>query len=218
MRQEIEITVPTGWNDVTLRKYLELQKDLEAYKDEKDAQNDVLLYHLCGIEPTLLHSLSTESYGELIRAVEDLFQSQSEYDIQPIIKVGDTEYGFEPNLSKMPYGLYVDISKFESLTIDSNWAKIMSMLYRPITKRTGDSYLTEPYTGFVNEDLWLNRGMDIHFGALFFFVRLLKDLVNSTQKSLMQNPEIPPNIKSILEKSGKLIRQSLNSQEEIYKR
>jgi hypothetical protein len=92
------------------------------------------------------------------------------------------------------------------------------MLYRPITKRTGDSYLTEPYTGFVNEDLWLNRGMDIHFGALFFFVRLLKDLVNSTQKSLMQNPEIPPNIKSILEKSGKLIRQSLNSQEEIYKR
>jgi hypothetical protein len=218
MRKQFEVTIPEGWKDITLKQYLELQKDLETYKDDEDAIKDVLLYRLCGIEPSDIKTLSMQSRITLDNEIQNLFNKSEEQGLQPIVKIGDTEYGFEPNLSQMSYGSYVDISKFDNLAIDSNWAHIMSILYRPIVKKQFDSYLVEPYEGYINENIWLNQTMDIHFGAYFFFVHLLRDLVNSTLNSLMQTSEIPPNIKSILQKSGKLIQQSLNLQEEISKK
>jgi hypothetical protein len=53
--------------------------------------------------------------------------------------------------------------------------------------------------------------MDVHFGALFFFVLLLRDLPNYILKSMMDTEILPPNIKSILERSGEIIAASYNS-------
>jgi len=80
----------------------------------------------------------------------------------------------------------------------------------------GDTYEIAPYnTKNVDWKMWEDVGMDVHFGALFFFVRLSIDLLNSTLKSLTESPEIHPNIKSILARSGQLIQQSLNWQKAI---
>jgi hypothetical protein len=57
--------------------------------------------------------------------------------------------------------------------------------------------------------------MDIHFGALFFFVRLLTVLPSAILNSLKELPEIPHNIKSILATSGKTTQHLSNSPEEI---
>jgi hypothetical protein len=86
----------------------------------------------------------------------------------------------------------------------------MNILYRPVIKKQGDMYQIKPYT--INEDdtKWLSVGMDKHFGALFFFVHLSTDLFNSILKSTMEM-ELPPNIKSILERSGNLIPQFTTS-------
>jgi hypothetical protein len=81
----------------------------------------------------------------------------------------------------------------------------MSILYRPVTSKVGSLYEIKPYDADGKEELFLEVGMDVHFGALFFFVRLLTDLPNYILKSLMEGAEIPHNIKSILEKSGKTI-------------
>jgi hypothetical protein len=105
----------------------------------------------------------------------------------------------------MAYGAYLDIAKYDTFTIDENWAKIMSILYRPVIGKTGALYEIKTYDGYIDEDKFLEVPMDVHFGSLFFFVRLLTDLPNSIQKSLMDTEEIPHNIKSILEKSGKII-------------
>jgi hypothetical protein len=53
--------------------------------------------------------------------------------------------------------------------------------------------------------------MDVQFGALFFFVNLLMDLLSGTLKSLKVE-ELPPNIKLILEKSGEITKRLLNLQ------
>jgi hypothetical protein len=66
----------------------------------------------------------------------------------------------------------------------------------------------------MREEMFLNVGMDIHFGALFFFVNLLMDLLNSILNSTMAK-DIHPNIKQILERSGQLIPHSLTSPVEI---
>jgi hypothetical protein len=131
----------------------------------------------------------------------------TELPLQRIIEVDGKKYGFEPNLSKMTYGAYLDITKYDTFTIDDNWAKIMAILYRPITTKVGELYSIKAYTGMESEEPFLKLGMDIHFGALFFFVHLSKVLPSSILKSLTDSEKLPHNIKSILAASGKVMEQ-----------
>ena len=210
MVKEITLTIPTDWSSVTLKKYLTLQKDMSNYADDEEAQTALMLSHLCGLNAEYINSLSIEDYNSVRIALEG-FVNDTEYPLQKIIKVDGKEYGFEPNLSQMAYGAYVDISKFGQLTIDDNWSKIMSILYRPVTDKKGDMYSIEAYKGEIDDKLFLSVNMDVQFGALFFFVNLLTDLLSGTLKSLKVE-ELPPNIKLILEKSGEITKRLLNLQ------
>lgn len=209
MRKELEISVPTTWAGINLKKYLELQAALENYKDDEEAQVAAMIYHICGIDPKLLQKISAESFVEIKKALEG-FLDEPKIDLIKTIKINTIEYGFEPNLSQMSYGAYVDITKYNTISIDENWANIMSILYRPIERKQGDNYTIKPYDGKLNPDLWLSVGMDVHFSCLFFFVNLLKDLLNSTLKSTIAKTELPANYKQTLEKSGEVMQRLLN--------
>jgi hypothetical protein len=212
MVKEITLTIPTDWSGVTLKKYLTLQKDMKNYGDDEEAQTALMLSHLCGLNAEYINSLSIEDYNT-VRLTLEGFINNTEYPLQKIININGKEYGFEPNLSQMSYGAYVDISKFGQLTIDDNWPKIMSILYRPIVNKKGDMYTIEGYKGDIDDKLFLGVTMDVQFGALFFFVNLLTDLLSATLKYLKVTG-LPPNIKSILEKSGEITKRLLNLQTE----
>ena len=111
----------------------------------------------------------------------------------------------------MSYGAYADITSYDTITIDKNWAKIMSILYRPIVDRVGDKYRIQSYTGEINDTLFLETDMETNWGALFFFVHLQTDLLSATLKSLKVT-ELPPSMQSIFRRSGEVIPQLLNSQ------
>lgn len=210
MVKELTLTIPTDWAGVSLKKYLTLQKDLSNYADNEEAQTALMLSHLCGLDAEYLNSLAIEDYNKIKYALEG-FVNDTDLPLQKIIKVNGKEYGFEPNLSQISYGAYVDVSKFGELTINDNWAKVMSILYRPIVDKKGDMYSIESYKGEIDDKLFLEVSMDVHFGCLFFFVNLLTDLLSGILKSLKVE-EVPPNIKSILEKSGEITKRLLNLQ------
>jgi hypothetical protein len=217
MKKKITIEVPNGWNDVTLKKYLALHADMDNYKANEEAQTALLLHHLCNLSPDYLKGLGTESYNKLRNELLN-FSKPEELELQRFIFIDGIEYGFEPNLSNITYGAYADITQYDAVTIDKNWAKVMSILYRPVIKKIGDMYEIETYTGKIDEEMWLKQTMDKHFGALFFFVNLSMDLLKDTLKSLTQTTEIPANIKSVLVKSGEHMQQSLNLPTETLKR
>ena len=210
MVKELTLNIPTSYEDITLKKWLELQREMENYKDNDEAVNALILYHLCGLPVEYVKGLDVNSYTTIISEL-NTFLSKTDLELQRFVTIDGIEYGFEPNLSTMTYGLFVDITKFETFTIDNNWAKIMNMLYRPVVNKKGNTYSIKPYT--INDDYkkWLSVGMDIHFGCLFFFLNLLIDLSNSTLKS-MTEAEQNPNFKSILQRSGNLIHQYTNLQ------
>jgi len=202
----IELTVPTKWSAVTLEKYLALQRDIKVYGEEQEGYVACLMHHLVGLSPQYINQLDTETF---VAIKNDLvgFMATTELPLQRIIEVDGKKYGFEPNLSKMAYGAYLDITKWDTFTIDDNWAKIMAILYRPIKGKVGELYTIEAYTGKESEEPFLKLGMDIHFGALFFFVHLSKVLPSFILKSLTDSVTLPPNIKSILAESGKVTEQ-----------
>jgi hypothetical protein len=208
MKKEIELTIPTDWAGVTLKKYLALRADIETYKDDEEAVSAVMLLHLCGLQPNYLKSLPLDTYNE-IKSTLTNFINNIELPLQKFITIDGIEYGLEPNLSKMAYGAYADITKYKTLEINNDWASIMNILYRPVKRKKGDYYEIDTYTGNTDADKFLNVGMDVHFGTLFFFLNLSTDLLTSILNSTKLQ-ETHPNIKSILERSGQLIQQSLN--------
>ncbi len=210
MKQTLTIEIPTSWKDVTLKQYLAMQADLENYRDDEEAQTALMLHHLCKLQPEYLKGLSADAYN-LLKAKLGEFVSPDNIELKRFLTIGGKEYGFEPNLSKMAYGAYADITQWDTITIDKNWAKIMDILYRPVTKKKGDRYQIESYTGEIDEAKWLDVDMETHWGTLFFFVHLQRDLLNATQKYL-KGMELPPNIKSTLVKSGEVMQRLLNLQ------
>ena len=210
MQKQIELKIPTGYEDITLRKWLELQNDLKNYEGDEEATTAVLLLHLCGLSPEYLTGISLDDYN-LLKYELMGFIGKTDLELQRFIKIGDVEYGFEPNLSNMAYGAYADITKFGQITIDSNWAKIMNILYRPVETKSMGNYSISKYEGSKGEAKWLDVPMSIHFGALFFLFNLLTDLLSATLKYSMKE-EVHPQYKQILERSGEAILQLLSSQ------
>lgn len=208
MRKTLTLEIPTSWKDVTLGKYLALQNDLENYKDDEEAQTALMLHHLCGLDAQYLKSLSAESYNK-VRSKLNEFISPENIELTQFITIDGIEYGFEPNLSKMSYGAYADITQYDTIQIDKNWAKIMSILYRPVTKKQKERYDIQTYDGNIDEAKWLNVDMEVHWGALFFFVHLQMDLLKGILSSLKEE-EVPASMRSILARSGELMQQSLS--------
>ena len=209
MVKELTLNIPTSYSGITLKKWLELQKELENYKDNPEAITAVIFYHLCGLDPLELKGLSLDDYTN-IKAEIEAFIGETQLPLQKFVTIDGVEYGFEPNLSQMTYGAYVDITKFDTFTIDKNWQKIMNILYRPIERKKGDMYSIKSYIPIEDDDKWLDVGMDVHFGALFFFVHLSTDLLSSILKSTMEM-ELPHNIRQILERSGEVMQPFTSS-------
>jgi hypothetical protein len=213
MKKEIKIEVPNDYSAITLQKYLRMQKDLKVYEDSEEAKLATMFYHLCNVEPGVLSKLDANTFIQIKNQLMS-FVSQDKFDLIPFVDINGVKYGFEPNLSEIAYGAYVDIAKYENLVIDENWEKIMAILYRPVVKEVGKLYDIAPYTGKEPTEHWNEVNMNVHLGCLFFFINLSKVLLKNILKSLTQREEIPANIKSILEKSGDVINRLSLSQEE----
>jgi hypothetical protein len=208
MVKEIELSVPTSWADISLKKYLEYTKELKNYEDDEEAQTAITLFHLCGLDPMYLKRLAVDDYATIRHQLAQ-FIGNTEFPLERIVTIDNVEYGFEPNLSEMSYGAYVDITQYKELTIDENWAKIMNILYRPIVEKDKKYHTIERYAGDTHYERWLDVPMSIHFGTLFFFASLSMDLLKSTQKYLMAK-ELPQDINLILERSGEIIQRSIS--------
>jgi hypothetical protein len=207
MKKELKIQVPNDYSAITLRKYIELQKDLKTYADDEDALLAALFWHLCDVDAHTLQKVDKQTIDKIKEQLW-AFLGKTEYPLHRTVMIGEVEYGFEPNLSKMSYGAYVDISKYDGINMDENWAKVMSILYRPVTRKMGALYDIQQYDGTIDEEKWLDVPMSVHFGTYFFFIYISKELVTDILNSSMQMEEMPPSIKSILVKSGELIKQS----------
>lgn len=217
MKQQLTIEVPKDWSAVTLRDYLKLKRDLETYKDNDEATIACLFHHLAHFPLEYLQQLDIDTYIAIKNDLVSFFNN-IQLPLRRVITIDGKRYGFEPNLSQIPYGAYLDISKYDALEINEKWAEIMSILYRPLVKESGALYDIQQYKGEIDGEKFLDVTMDVHWGALFFFNDLWKDLLKNTQKSLMEElagMDLPPKLKQILLENGKDIQALSNLHKEM---
>jgi hypothetical protein len=213
MKKEIEIRVPRDWNGITLKKYLQLKRDLDVYGGEEMGYLATLLYHLCGVGTDVLPQLPMDIINSIHKDLSG-FLSKNDLPLIPTFQLDGKMWGIEPNLSQMAYGMYLDITRFDTIQVDENWVEIMNILYRPIKSKTVKLYELEPYTAQDNRDILINAPMDVVWGAYFFFLHTSTDLLQSILNSLKEVEHLPNTLQD-LAKNGEAINLLLNSQEEM---
>jgi len=213
MKKEIEIRVPKNWNGITLKKYLQLKRDLDVYGNEDMGYLATLLYHLCGVGTDILPQLPMEIINSIHKDLSG-FLSNNDLPLVPTFQLDGVLWGIEPNLSQMAYGMYLDITRFDTIQVDENWVEIMNILYRPIKSKSIKLYELEPYTAKDNKKILINAPMDVVWGAYFFFLHTSTDLLKNILNSLREEEHLPNTLLDLV-KNGEAISQLFNSQEEM---
>lgn len=208
MKQELLITAPKSWRGITLRQYLAWQRALRDYPEA--GEETITLAYLCGLPPEHIHSIPANTLSDLRNGLS--FLGDTNIPLQKIIQLEGKEWGFEPNLSQMAYGAYLDLTKTGEWNLDDKWSDKMNILYRPVTKRAGSLYEIQPYGKEYPKPDWNEVTMDIHWGAYTFFFTICRDLLKDTLKS-MKEGETLALIKSALEKNGEDIQAFMKSLE-----
>jgi hypothetical protein len=182
---EINIRIPESWQDVTLQQYLKFYNAMKPYDGAEEYTTKIVelaAYYLCNIDANTLNRLPLDTFNEIAKSILDLINSGKKQELVKSFQIGDTKYGFVTNLDQMTYGEYVDLVTY-SKDVYENAALMCSILYRPILQEDKGQYRIQDYKG-TNENqielFYQKLTMDIIFGALGFFLRLQKDLLNST--------------------------------------
>ena len=114
-----------------------------------------------------------------VRAIVDILVDllQSKPDHVERFKIGETEFGFIPDLDDMSLGEYIDLDNNASQW--QNMHVAMNVLYRPIKTSKLGKYNIEDYN-VKNPEAMKDMPLGAAIGSLFFFYNLGIELANHT--------------------------------------
>ena len=183
MNNEIKISIPTSWEDIKLKDFQ------RYYKIEEPTSNDMLEVFL-GLNSNHIRTLEAGSVNELIQSVSSVLSLPTEH-LKLIHRVDN--YGLIPNMDKMSYGEYLDLTEWLKDWDNMNMA--MEVLYREVieekTNKKGlNQYLIEKYdTDKVDGIRGGEMTMDVVFSVVFFFQILTEQLLIHTPNYIKREME-----------------------------
>ena len=161
---------------------------------------DLTLGHLMVLETTddpvkRVQAVTGLSFAELRRMPQalimeanahlDILQKQEVAKHLTTFELNGTTYGFIPDWENFSAGEWIDM---ETYTKDF-WKtahKAMSILYRPLDRKWGDTYTIEEYTAKEDADVFKDMPAPLVAGALLFFWTTERALLSSLQSSLLK--------------------------------
>jgi hypothetical protein len=99
------------------------------------------------------------------------------------LELDGVKYGFIPDWSEFSTGEYIDIETY-SKDVVNNAHKIMSILYRPITREYNGAYEIEGYKGTEGANKFKDVGVGYYYGTLVFFLNTRRNYAMTSLKSL----------------------------------
>ncbi len=171
-----EINVPTKLSEITLEQYQAFSR-IVADNDSEEFISQKMVSIFCKIKLSQVLFIRVQDVTEIVSSFTQMLQEEKKLQLK--FKLGNTEFGFIPNLEEMSFGEYIDLD-----TNLGDWQtmhKAMAVLYRPITKSKGDKYEIEPYYGTATySEVMKYATLDVVMGAMVFFYRLSNELLAAT--------------------------------------
>lgn len=188
-----QLKIPKRLDQLSIEKYKRVIA-LNEIEDEQERAEKLISY-LANIPVSEVRNLKVSSFEKMGRAIGQMQPLEKTYPLEKFIEVDGQEYGFHPNLSEMTVGEFADLDRFCQESVN-NLETIMSILYRPVTKKSGMFYSIAAYEG-INPKPFAQVPVSVAMGAMAFFLSLGTALLKSTNNSF--KVEVPP---PSLQKSG----------------
>ena len=210
----MRITIPTLLNEITLNQYLRFSKTLQDNPDDETFVAIQMVSIFCNLNIEQVMQIPVYDFEEIIQQLSEVLKQKPTLVRQ--FKLNGVKYGFVPNFDEESIGTFSYIDTL--IGNEDNWTKLMSAMYRPITKSFGNMYEIEKFQGDKFAEEFANIKMDCVIGSLVFFwtlrIELLNNILDFSTKILTttDNSEVV----DLLAKSGVGTIQLSNLQEEIY--
>jgi hypothetical protein len=183
---EVKLTIPNEWSDITIGVYQEYVKIQESKASEK---NKVIrsLALLCNTSPFVVKKMAYTDLLDIMNIIKGMIDTEpKEEDFKKLFTFSDIEFGFVPNLNKLTTGEYIDLESYCKNPIE-NLHIIMSILYRKVINKVNDRYAIEPYNpDEFKEELFKDCPMNIALSSLGFFLTLGERLARISHRYLKQ--------------------------------
>ncbi len=206
---KVNIKIPTSLSEVTLRQYKRYLKVQENTTEVKFL-NAKMIEIFCNLKLEDVMLLKFNDSSEIADILTKLFEGKP--SLVTRFKLGNVEYGFQPQLDDISLGEYIDLDTF--IGDWENMEKAMNVLYRPIIVKLKDKYSIEEYRVETSEAL-LDMPMDAVLSSIFFFWNLGLDL-STTMMNYLEGEEVKNLMQQqTSQRNGDGIKVSLDSLKEI---
>jgi hypothetical protein len=182
---KLEVNVPSKLSEIPLHKYQKFLKIVDKNIDDPNADRFVAMKMLeifCDIPAKYIYDYKIKDITKVTDILTKMFEERPQ--LVKTFRIGDTEFGFIPNLEEMTFGEYIDLDTY--IGDWDNIQKAMGVLYRPITAKIKDRYQIQKYQGDNYEDAMLNTPMDAVLSSVVFFYDLGIDLRNGIMDYLTE--------------------------------
>lgn len=170
----MKLTLPLGFEDITIEQIMK-HGEREISDFEK-----VLIYGQYTADE--LKKMPYQLIEAGARHIDELLANPARVH-NNMIQVNGEWYGFIPDWEQFSTGEYIDMEEF-SKDLLGNATKIMSILYRPVTRMHNNICEIEPYKGTQNHKMFAQVSAQEFYGAMLFFSNTRKELAFVLAQSL----------------------------------
>ena len=171
----MRITIPTELKEITLNQYLRFSKTLQDNPDDETFVAIQMVSIFCNLNIEQVMQIPVYDFEEIIEQLSEVLKQKPALVRQ--FKLNGVKYGFVPNFDEESVGTFAYIDTL--IGNEDNWNKLMSAMYRPITKSFGNMYEIEKFQGDKFAEEFANIKMDCVIGSLVFFWTLKIELLNN---------------------------------------
>ena len=168
---EYEIKIPTELKDITLRQYKAYEKIIKANVADQNSErfiNIKMLEIFCNIPYEYASKMLLNDFVEIVDKINAMLMEKP--TLVKHFKMGDSNFGFIPNLEEMTFGEYIDLD--QNIGDPDKIEYVMAVLYRPVKQQVGDRYSIKDYEPDLLREAMLNMPMNAVVSSILFFWNL----------------------------------------------
>ena len=186
---EIKIVFPKSWNDITLKKYQNLQSYFESLKEEEEPQNLKVLSLLTETKEEDLRLLPTRIINEAVQSLNFLKELPNNTEERNYLLIDGERY-YLTTMEEMTFGEWVDINQ----VLQSNkndFASVLAIICRKQGEEYNQLYINQIFESRVEmfNEVDMNeigRGITFCLGSWARLERLSQDSINQVKEEVRQ--------------------------------
>ena len=180
---------PSNYNEITIQQYREITALDKKHKQDIHKVMATIRILTNAAEDQLVQ-ITSKDILRIEKVLQWLRTPPQTSEVQRTFVMDDVEYGLVPDMENLSVGEFADLEIYCE-NADENMHKIMSVLYRPITRKVSNWYEVEPYKPTQSKtEAMLQAPFGVAVALMVFFSVIAKESAQSLPQYLAEKERI----------------------------